>query len=130
MRATHSIKGAARVVNLRPVEHLAHAMEDCFFALQHQRIELTTTRIDHLFQGVDLLESLTKIDRERLSEEVEKALSAITLFVDQLGESFAVQPLHLPPVTETLFSCQKRLQSRAKRERLSTSLLRMIAFCG
>ncbi len=30
MRAAHSIKGAARVVNVQPAVELAHAMEDCF----------------------------------------------------------------------------------------------------
>ena len=30
MRAAHSVKGAARVVNVPPAVDVAHAMEDCF----------------------------------------------------------------------------------------------------
>ena len=34
MRAAHSIKGAARIVQLDPAVTVAHAMEDCFVAAQ------------------------------------------------------------------------------------------------
>ena len=37
MRAAHSIKGAARIIDLDPVVQLAHAMEDCFVAVQTAR---------------------------------------------------------------------------------------------
>lgn len=30
MRAAHSIKGAARVVNVQPAVEISHTMEDCF----------------------------------------------------------------------------------------------------
>src|SRR5689334_13264657 len=34
MRAAHSIKGAARILNLKLPVKLAHSMEDCFVAAQ------------------------------------------------------------------------------------------------
>ena len=34
MRAAHSLKGAARIVNLNAAVKVAHAMEDCFVAAQ------------------------------------------------------------------------------------------------
>ena len=34
MRAAHSLKGAARIVNLSIVVQMAHALEDCFVAAQ------------------------------------------------------------------------------------------------
>lgn len=60
MRAAHSIKGAARVVNLDVAVTLAHAMEDCFSALLKRDLTLEERDDDCLFQAVDLL---TKIAR-------------------------------------------------------------------
>ena len=54
MRAAHSLKGAARIVNHQPAVTLAHAFEDCFVAAQHGKIQLRQDAIDTLLQGVDL----------------------------------------------------------------------------
>ena len=40
MRAAHSLKGAARIVHQQTAVTLAHAMEDCFVAAQHGKIQL------------------------------------------------------------------------------------------
>src|SRR5581483_10453008 len=40
MRAAHSLKGAARIVNCTPVVRIAHAMEDCFIACQKGEMSL------------------------------------------------------------------------------------------
>ncbi|MGE3538866.1 MAG: response regulator [Candidatus Tectimicrobiota bacterium] len=55
MRAAHSIKGAARVVDLSLAEQLAHVLEDCFVAAQAGRVGLGSEQIEVLLQGVDLL---------------------------------------------------------------------------
>jgi two-component system sensor histidine kinase and response regulator WspE len=55
MRATHSLKGAARIVGLHAAVSVAHAMEDCFVAAQQGRIVLQHQQIDRLLRGVDLL---------------------------------------------------------------------------
>jgi len=55
MRAAHSIKGAARVVQLDPAVTVAHAMEDCFVAAQKGKITLTADHVDVLLSGVDML---------------------------------------------------------------------------
>ena len=61
MRAAHSFKGAARIVNLSPAVQVAHAMEDCFVAAQQNRLALQHEHIDVLLRGVDWL---TEISRE------------------------------------------------------------------
>ena len=43
MRASHSIKGAARIVHVEPAVRVAHALEDCFVAAQNRRITLRRT---------------------------------------------------------------------------------------
>ncbi|MFM6037223.1 MAG: response regulator [Sphaerospermopsis kisseleviana] len=55
MRAAHSIKGAARIVQIDPAVTLAHKMEDCFVAAQSGTITLTPVDVDVLLQAVDLL---------------------------------------------------------------------------
>ncbi len=60
MRAAHSIKGAARIVNLHAAVRVAHAMEDCFVAAQQGKLALGRREIDALLRGVDLLVHISK----------------------------------------------------------------------
>ena len=55
MRAAHSLKGAARIVDIAAAVGVAHAMEDCFVAAQESRLRLRQDHIDLLLGGVDLL---------------------------------------------------------------------------
>jgi two-component system sensor histidine kinase and response regulator WspE len=58
MRAAHSIKGAARVVNVQPGVEVAHAMEDCFVRAQKTELTLTSNVVDILLAGVDMLQGI------------------------------------------------------------------------
>ncbi len=55
MRAAHSLKGAARIIDLEAAVQVAHAMEDTFVAAQRQTLALDSLMIDRLLRGVDLL---------------------------------------------------------------------------
>ncbi len=55
MRAAHSIKGAARLVNVPPAAKVAHVMEDVFVAAQQGRLMLHAENVEALLQGTDLL---------------------------------------------------------------------------
>jgi two-component system sensor histidine kinase and response regulator WspE len=55
MRAAHSLKGAARIVDLDAGVRIAHVMEDCLVEAQAGRILLDARHIDTLLRGVDLL---------------------------------------------------------------------------
>ncbi|MCG5072024.1 hybrid sensor histidine kinase/response regulator [Paraburkholderia tagetis] len=55
MRATHSLKGAARIVGLPEAVDVASAMEDCFVAAQHGDVTIDAAHIDALLVGIDLL---------------------------------------------------------------------------
>src|SRR5579871_125614 len=67
MRAAHSIKGAARIVNIDAAVQLAHAMEDAFVAAQNGRIHFTSVDIDLLLQGTDLLAQLGHVKEEEMA---------------------------------------------------------------
>lgn len=64
MRAAHSLKGAARIVNLEAVERLAHVMEDCFVAAQKGRLRLNQARLDRLLAAVDLISRIASLGEE------------------------------------------------------------------
>src|SRR5262249_34895477 len=62
MRAAHSIKGAARIVNIEPAVQLAHVMEDAFVAAQEGRIRIGPADVDELLRGTDVLAGLSKVN--------------------------------------------------------------------
>ena len=58
MRAAHSLKGAARIVNLDPAVRVAHALEDVFIAAGEGRITVTASDTDLLLSSVDFLSGI------------------------------------------------------------------------
>ena len=60
MRAAHSLKGAARIVDLRPAVQVAHALEDCFVAAQRGNLVFRQPEIDLLLSSVDVLQQMAK----------------------------------------------------------------------
>ncbi|WP_013322839.1 hybrid sensor histidine kinase/response regulator [Gloeothece verrucosa] len=66
MRASHSIKGAARVVQIEVAVKIAHLMEDCFTTAMNGTIPLNLSQIDQLLQGVDFLQQLSKVREKNL----------------------------------------------------------------
>ncbi len=58
MRAAHSVKGAARIINLDGAVALAHAMEECLVRIQRGVEVPVPARIDDLLKGSDILLSL------------------------------------------------------------------------
>ncbi|MFW5637058.1 MAG: hybrid sensor histidine kinase/response regulator [Thermodesulfobacteriota bacterium] len=55
MRAAHSIKGGARIVDLDAAVRIAHTLEDCFVTIQKERMPLSPEHIDVLLKAVDAL---------------------------------------------------------------------------
>lgn len=85
MRAAHSIKGGARIVELDPAVKLAHMMEDCFVAIQKREFPLMPEHIDTLLKGVDMLSRIAEAAGEgsqqwlaEHQEEINKLFSAIS----------------------------------------------------
>lgn len=96
MRAAHSIKGAARIVNLDVAVHLAHAMEECLIRVQKGQERPTPERIDQLLKGSDTLAAIaqrTSEDDARLWLEQERKT------IIALSECFSSSPA-APPSTQ------------------------------
>lgn len=99
MRAAHSIKGAARIVQIDPAVKIAHVMEDCFVAAQEERLTIKEQHIDVLLEGVDLLLRIGQVkeaDLEHwLSEhegEIETVETAIRAILNSDRESESIAP--------------------------------------
>lgn len=73
MRAAHSLKGAARIIDLTPAVKVAHAMEDCLVAAQRGHLRMRREHIDTLLQGTDLLKLIAS-GNESANSEVERFL--------------------------------------------------------
>ena len=101
MRAAHSIKGAASIVNLRAIVHLAHGMEDCMVAAQLAQTPLSRERVDTLLFAIDLITHLIKLDENSAAGWLSMQQGNIDAMVEQL--STAPHPVAaIPAPLETL----------------------------
>ncbi|MFQ5644393.1 MAG: response regulator [Thiogranum sp.] len=101
MRAAHSIKGAARMVDIDTGVKLAHAMEDCFVAAQQGELQLEPRQVDLLLKGVD---QLIAISTQQADMEALALLTQQIQDIDQLeavGEATTAQsPEQVETVTD------------------------------
>jgi two-component system, chemotaxis family, sensor histidine kinase and response regulator WspE len=109
MRASHSLKGAARIVGLDVGVKITHAMEDCFVAAQLGAVKLRQTHIDVLLRGVDLLtriaatpEAETSLWVGERSPEISEFLATLTAAIlsREVIEPVVKPAEDQPPVAE------------------------------
>ena len=60
MRAAHSLKGAARIVDLHSIVQLTHAMEDHLVGIQEGKHTATSSTADVLFECLDFLKEVAE----------------------------------------------------------------------
>jgi two-component system sensor histidine kinase and response regulator WspE len=98
MRAAHSLKGAARIVDLPVAVRVAHAMEDCFVAAQEGRLALSRASIDVLLGATDLIGRIAGVGDQRLApgaatnasdDEVETCLARLARVLEGGGQEYA-----------------------------------------
>lgn len=99
MRAAHSLKGAARVVNLEPVVTLGHAMEDCFLYLESHSERLSNSAIDILLEVVDFFAGLIQVPKEFIHEHLSQqgeTIAHLTASLVAIIEGREVEPTIVP----------------------------------
>jgi len=109
MRAAHSIKGAARVVQHSAAVDVAHAMEDRLVAAQEGRQALSADDIQNLLDGVDLLGRLSPPDETSRDAVVATVRADAEHLVGRLRHAPAAgapvasapTPLPQPPLPQT-----------------------------
>jgi two-component system sensor histidine kinase and response regulator WspE len=67
MRASHSLKGAARIVGLTSIVNLTHAMEDRFVAAQHGAV-LDSADVDRMLAATDWLAKLQSVGESEVNQ--------------------------------------------------------------
>lgn len=87
LRAAHSIKGAARVVNLDPIVQLAHLIEDYLTNVRNLKINIPSYQIDHLLRGVDFLSQLSKVNLSQLNQWLRDQASNLESLREEIKRS-------------------------------------------
>ena len=101
MRAAHSIKGAARMVDVSPAVRIAHVMEDCFVAAQKGELAFTGEHIDVLLAGVDMLALIAREGSAAVTEE------EVTALAGALEAVLAGGPAAAPPAEKLAAPAKK-----------------------
>ncbi len=82
MRAAHSIKGAAKIVGIPAAVQVAHALEDCFVAAREGRLSMSSSLVDVLLEGVDLLGRVAQDDTPDSAVGVTPRVAEITAKIE------------------------------------------------
>jgi len=85
-REAHSMKGAARSVNLKSIESLCQSLESVFAALKKNELILTPAHFDVLHGAVDFLSSRLPALEEDLSSEQGNALKILTARLEEISK--------------------------------------------
>ena len=85
MRAAHSLKGAARMVNLQVAVSVAHEMEEVFVTAQRGQIVLAQGEIDLLLRGVDLLHRISQTPEAEIGKWTGENAGEVTQFLASLS---------------------------------------------
>jgi len=109
MRAAHSIKGAARLVQLDAGVGLAHVMEDCLVAVRESGLVLNGDGIDALLASADLLSRLSEVAEASVPQWLAAHADALAQMTATLGQvragtwvAASVQALAPPPAAPTV----------------------------
>ena len=94
MRAAHSIKGAAKLVGLEAAVEIAHVIEDCFVAAQTGRLAMTSSLVDVLLEGVDLLGRAAQFNTP---PELQVTKSQVTATVNRILQATSGTPVERSP---------------------------------
>ena len=92
MRAAHSIKGAARIMNLNLEVSLAHAMEDVLSAAQHKNLVLTSEFIDILLRSNDIFLYISSLDVDKIPQSLVDSSLGIKKLTQSLIDILAGKP--------------------------------------
>jgi len=84
MRASHSIKGAARMVGTHAVVGLAHAMEDYFVALQEGHASIHTACINVLLGSLDYINHIALLTPRAMCNWPEEHRNALSQLIYRL----------------------------------------------
>jgi two-component system, chemotaxis family, sensor histidine kinase and response regulator WspE len=86
MRAAHSLKGAARMVDLDAAVSVAHQLEEVFVVAQEGSLVLLPEHVDALLRGVDLLHQIAQAPDGHLETENCEGPDRVQQFIRDLAK--------------------------------------------
>ena len=86
MRAAHSLKGAARMVDRDAAVSVAHELEDVFVAAQEGSLALLPEHVDVLLRGVDLLHRIAQAPDDEIETEKSKRADEVQQLLRDLAK--------------------------------------------
>ena len=92
MRAAHSLKGAARMVDLDAAVVVANELEDVFVAAQEGALVLLPEHVDLLLHGVDLLHRIAQAPDGKIETEKSGRADGVQQFIRDLDKVRADDP--------------------------------------
>jgi len=101
-REAHSLKGAARAVNLTAIESVCQSLESVFAGLKGNRIALSPPLFDLLYQTIDALTALLASDTDASGPRQPLITTLTRRLDDALNGTLAVHetPIRKPPAPD------------------------------
>jgi chemotaxis protein histidine kinase CheA len=96
MRALHTLKGSARMLEFKQIESLSHALESVFAALKEERIHLSDQAVRLILAGTDEL----KAGLSSVKAEADDAIDA-AVFQKELAALAAKEDFTIPRINRS-----------------------------
>lgn len=111
-REVHSLKGAARAVNITEIEAICQSLESVFAALKRKEKVLSAELFNLIYQGVDKIGSILSQDRVQEIEVGDRELPYEPRPQTTEPRIFATEPQSMPPIlSDTVRISTTRLNS-------------------
>ena len=111
MRAAHSLKGAARAVNQKEIENLAHQLENFFVYLQENLKELISDDFSILFRTLDSIGTL--VEKASGKDVTPREITQIVSELDSLFQAIQTERSELEEASEQIDKKKVRKKSQA-----------------
>lgn len=96
-RAAHSLKGAARAVNIFIVEELCQNIENVFSSIRKKELETSFELFDLLHSGVDLISNYLSTEDESEKSEFQNEIDSLTITLKEILVGEFQSPLETKP---------------------------------
>lgn len=99
-REAHSLKGAARAVNMTEVEAVCQALESAFSSIKKGEIQTSTTTLDVIYDAVELLKEIISAPAEKPAVLEPKRQEEVLARLSQLKASDSPAAPIPPPLSK------------------------------
>jgi len=101
MRALHTLKGSARMLEFKNIEALSHALETVFSALKEERISINDKAVRLLLGGLEELKTGISRIKSGDTDDIRTAVFQKELAALSANEDYSVPGAKAAPTTET-----------------------------